>query len=223
MSPESAQPRLFAFARNWRHWLARLEQWPAWRLFLGALLLGLLVSLPWQCAKQFRTKQPLVVPTVTDIDDAQGAQAPSARTGRAASILGMPAPSVAPVVEEPITEVSGAETSSDIPVAEPESAPGASPAIGEASAAVAVFSPPPRYPSVALNSGEQGTVLVRVDIDSTGMPTDMEIEQSSRSRALDRAALDALRQWRFRPAFAQGVAVESSLVIPISFKSGSDN
>lgn len=78
--------------------------------------------------------------------------------------------------------------------------------------------PAPEYPRAALRNGESGTVLVRVAVDASGMPTDVTLEKNSGSRDLDRAALEAVRKWRFQPAQRDGQPVPASLVIPIEFK-----
>ena len=78
--------------------------------------------------------------------------------------------------------------------------------------------PPPRYPSEALRRGESGTVLVRVEVDAYGAPAGVALVQRSGSRDLDRAAMEAVRKWRFMPAQRNGQAVAASLVIPIDFK-----
>ncbi len=78
--------------------------------------------------------------------------------------------------------------------------------------------PPPRYPSEALRRGESGTVLVRVEVDANGAPAGVALVQRSGSRDLDRAAMEAVRKWRFMPAQRDGQAVAASLVIPIDFK-----
>jgi len=79
-------------------------------------------------------------------------------------------------------------------------------------------SPPPRYPGAALRRGESGTVLVRVEVDTAGMPAGVALVQRSGSRDLDRAAMEAVRGWRFQPAQRNGQAIPASLVIPIDFK-----
>ena len=79
-------------------------------------------------------------------------------------------------------------------------------------------SPPPRYPGAALRRGESGTVLVRVEVDTAGMPAGVALVQRSGSRDLDRAAMEAVRGWRFQPAQRNGRAIAASLVIPIDFK-----
>jgi len=77
--------------------------------------------------------------------------------------------------------------------------------------------PAPRYPSAALRRRESGTVMVRVDIGPDGIPTSVSVADSSGSRHLDRAATDAVRRWRFRPAQANGQPTVGSVVVPIEF------
>ena len=90
-------------------------------------------------------------------------------------------------------------------------APGASPV------PISGQSPPPTYPASAMRRGERGTVLLRVDVGVDGVPSKVSIEHRSGSRALDRAAVDAVRQWRFHPAQRDGQPVPASLVVPIDF------
>lgn len=79
-------------------------------------------------------------------------------------------------------------------------------------------SPPPAYPAAALRRGDSGTVVVRVEVDANGLPLDAKITQRSGSRELDRAALDAVRGWRFQPAQSNGQPMAGSLEIPFDFK-----
>jgi protein TonB len=78
-------------------------------------------------------------------------------------------------------------------------------------------SPAPRYPSQALRRGESGTVALRVEIGADGVPNEVGVANSSGSRQLDRAAMDAVRRWRFSPATRQGEAVAGTVVVPITF------
>ena len=97
-------------------------------------------------------------------------------------------------------------------------APGVVLAPGDQPVPLSGQTPPPRYPSDALRRGESGTVLVRVEVDINGAPAGVALVQRSGSRDLDRAAMEAVRKWRFMPAQRDGQAVASSLVIPIDFK-----
>lgn len=78
--------------------------------------------------------------------------------------------------------------------------------------------PPPSYPIAAIRAGEQGTVLLRVQVDAAGKPSNVVIERSSGSRALDSAARQqVLRHWRFVPAQVDGQAVPAVGLVPVSF------
>ncbi|MEG8127087.1 energy transducer TonB, partial [Xanthomonas hortorum pv. gardneri] len=78
--------------------------------------------------------------------------------------------------------------------------------------------PPPRYPSAALRRGDAGDVVVRVDVDAAGKPGGVTLVQRSGSRDLDRAAMEAVRQWRFHPAQRNGQPIAGSVDIPFEFK-----
>ena len=77
--------------------------------------------------------------------------------------------------------------------------------------------PPPDYPVRAMRAGETGTVLVRVMVGPDGVPVDVDVGRRSGSRDLDRAAVDAVRRWRFQPAVRDGQPVTASVDIPIDF------
>ena len=75
----------------------------------------------------------------------------------------------------------------------------------------------PRYPTAALRSGTEGTVMLRIAVDANGVPTDIGDAQRSGDRDLDRAALQAAQDWRFRPARRDGHAVASTVNVPVRF------
>lgn len=76
----------------------------------------------------------------------------------------------------------------------------------------------PEYPPAALRSGVGGTVVVRAKIDASGKPAEVSIAKRSGNRDLDRAAMRAVRQWRFQPALRNGKATASVVRIPVDFK-----
>ena len=76
----------------------------------------------------------------------------------------------------------------------------------------------PGYPPAAFRAGEEGTVVLRVDVDASGNPGNVDIVSRSGSRELDRAAIEAVRKWKFRPAMQGGQAVASQVEVPIDFK-----
>jgi protein TonB len=77
--------------------------------------------------------------------------------------------------------------------------------------------PRPEYPESARRAGREGRVLLRVLVDEQGRSKHVEINSSSGSDALDRAAAEAIRRWRFHPAQQGDQPVESWLRIPIEF------
>jgi protein TonB len=85
---------------------------------------------------------------------------------------------------------------------------------------VVMSSPPPTYPRAALRRRESGDVLLRVHVGVDGVPYAVDLVRGSGSRYLDRAASDAVRKWRFRPAMRAGQPVSGQVQVPISFNPG---
>lgn len=82
---------------------------------------------------------------------------------------------------------------------------------------VAISKPAPSYPSDALRNGETGKVVVRIEVGADGEPTAVSVVTRSGSRSLDRAAVQAAKRWRFRPAQENGRAVASAVEVPMAF------
>ncbi|MES2403630.1 MAG: TonB family protein [Pseudomonadota bacterium] len=77
---------------------------------------------------------------------------------------------------------------------------------------------PPAYPIQALRSGAQGTVLLKVLVDTSGKPVQVAIERSSGSRILDDTARQhVLAAWRFHAAMRDGHAIEAWALVPVKF------
>lgn len=76
----------------------------------------------------------------------------------------------------------------------------------------------PVYPAAARRAGEQGTVLLEVEVGADGQPREVSMARRSGSRDLDRAALRAVRDWSFEPAIHNGKAVASSVRVPVDFR-----
>lgn len=77
--------------------------------------------------------------------------------------------------------------------------------------------PAPRYPPEALRMGIGGTVKVRVAVTPDGRVDRLELAETSGNRYLDRAALETVRRWTFRPAMRNGQPVQAEVVVPIQF------
>jgi protein TonB len=80
--------------------------------------------------------------------------------------------------------------------------------------------PPVQYPPALFDQGIEGTVLLRLFVDSTGAlrPDSTKIQESSGYPALDSAALAAAPALRFAPAKRNGVAIASLFLQPIYFR-----
>jgi TonB family protein len=78
--------------------------------------------------------------------------------------------------------------------------------------------PKPPYPESARRENREGRVLLRVLIDDQGKTKSVEVNRSSGHDALDGAAVEAIKRWRFYPARAGATAVESWVSIPIDFR-----
>lgn len=77
--------------------------------------------------------------------------------------------------------------------------------------------PAPPYPALSRRLREEGTVLLRVLVDTGGAPARVELKQSSGHPRLDRAALETVQRWRFVPARQGGAAIAGWVVVPLSF------
>jgi len=80
----------------------------------------------------------------------------------------------------------------------------------------ALFAPPPRIPPDVL-SPSPSEVVVFADVASNGEVQGVSIAVSSRLRDLDRAALAAVRQWRFEPAPSGGQAMPVRVRVSVVF------
>lgn len=78
--------------------------------------------------------------------------------------------------------------------------------------------PRPEYPEQARREGKEGRVMLRVLVDEQGRSTSAEVDQSSGSKTLDMAAIEAIKRWRFSPARYGNAPVESWVRIPIEFR-----
>ena len=73
------------------------------------------------------------------------------------------------------------------------------------------------YPKAARQAREQGLVLIRVLVASTGMPEQVEIAQSSGFERLDEAAIVAVKAARFVPYKRNNLAMSAYVKLPIRF------
>ena len=77
--------------------------------------------------------------------------------------------------------------------------------------------PRPPYPPLSKRLGEQGKVVVRVQIGTDGTALAAEIATSSGYDRLDQAALATVRRWRYVPGKRNGVPETMWFNVPIHF------
>lgn len=78
--------------------------------------------------------------------------------------------------------------------------------------------PAPSYPTASRRMGEEGKVILRVQVNTLGAPEQVEVKSSSGSSRLDDAALQTVRTWKFIPAKRGETPIESWVMVPINFK-----
>jgi periplasmic protein TonB len=66
----------------------------------------------------------------------------------------------------------------------------------------------PQYPDEAMNDRVSGSVIVEYVVDKRGHTRDIKVTQSTPPGVFNRAAIDAVGQWRYRPAKFDGRPVE---------------
>ena len=81
----------------------------------------------------------------------------------------------------------------------------------------AAFMPPPRYPKEAAEAGIAGEVSLLLDLAADGSVAAVEVERAAPAGVFEAAAVEAARQWKFRPDADDGVARVRRVRVPISF------
>jgi periplasmic protein TonB len=76
----------------------------------------------------------------------------------------------------------------------------------------------PAYPSAPRRLGIQGTTMLRVHVLADGRIGDVLVDRSAGHPDLDRAAMEAVRRWRFEPARRGADAVAMWVLLPVEFR-----
>jgi protein TonB len=87
---------------------------------------------------------------------------------------------------------------------------------GDVVQAKLISSAPPLYPSLAKSQHISGNVLVDALIDANGRVTTMKVV--SGPALLHQAAMDALKQWKYRPATLDGKPTPMHLTVTVQFR-----
>ena len=166
-------------------------------------------------------REPTVVTLVdlpADPPPTPDEQPPAPETPPPVAQVAAPVPLVTLVERPAITAPAVIE-----PVVMPVSpAPPAPPAargpenMGDISARM-ISAKPPKFPIESRRAHEEGVVVLSVLLSTDGRVADISIASSSGSRRLDRAALEAVREWRWSPLMRDGNAVMVRGVVTIPF------
>jgi protein TonB len=76
----------------------------------------------------------------------------------------------------------------------------------------------PEYPDSAIRDRAQGVTLLSVEVLSTGRVGQILVKRSAGHRDLDRAAVEAVKQWQFEPARRGVTAVTVWATLPVNFE-----
>ncbi len=76
---------------------------------------------------------------------------------------------------------------------------------------------PPSYPPVSRRYGEEGKVVLRVELDEKGYVNTASVVESSSYHRLDKAALAVVKTWRCNPSLRNGQPVKAVALQPFNF------
>lgn len=129
-----------------------------------------------------------------------------------------------PIAEGDAPPSTGPSTGSDPAAGDGPPGPGWGPGDGDIAVALdARMTRPevltrvnPRYTEAARIARREGTVIVQATIDRTGHVTDVRLMKSL-GLGLDEAAVNAVQQWRFKPAVLAGRPVPVYFQLSVNF------
>jgi len=139
----------------------------------------------------------------------------------------VPIPDPTPDEPEPIRVIEEVDQQLDVPVDDavfgiPEGPPPAEPegpilVGGDVKAPERIFSPQPAYTEIARKARIQGVVIVQAIIDKQGNVTNVKVLKGL-PMGLEQAAVDAIKQWKFKPATLNGKPVTVYYNLTVNFK-----
>jgi periplasmic protein TonB len=188
----------------------------AFSLHLGVILLLLMPPVAMQMLKQAREEPVVVVLHDEKPEEIKPEPPPPKPQPKQPQAHPRPTPVVQPTHVETVT--TAVETPMSYPASEGNGPADIAPAREVAPTALAYGSARHvNYPMDALRRREHGTVILRVLVGADGNPQVVEIETSSGSPRLDKAARDAVLHWTFQAGTRNGVAQSAWAKVPIAF------
>ena len=87
---------------------------------------------------------------------------------------------------------------------------------GNVTAATIIYQPAPRYPDKARADHVEGSVFLHIIVDKDGAVKNLEVINGN--PLLVNAAMDAVKQWRYKPTLLNGKPVEVDTVVTVTFR-----
>ena len=87
---------------------------------------------------------------------------------------------------------------------------------GGISAPTPLSTPDPQYTEEARNAKTQGTCILKLVVDQQGHPRDIRVVRSL-GFGLDAKAIEAVKQWKFKPAMKDGQPVNVLISVEVGF------
>jgi protein TonB len=78
----------------------------------------------------------------------------------------------------------------------------------------------PDYPSAAKKEGIVGSVDLQLTVSQQGVVKDAKVVNSTPPDVFDKAALAAVRKWKYDPRFIDGLPSEAELKVHLDFTPG---
>lgn len=125
------------------------------------------------------------------------------------------------VAETPAPSAFTAPAPDPVPTPPAPSAPSApiaaDPVVDPNFTAAYLNNPAPEYPQASRRAKEEGTVYVRVLVNTNGLPEEVVLSKTSGAERLDRVALDVIKRWKFVPARQGPLTVTAWVTVPMKF------
>jgi TonB family protein len=88
---------------------------------------------------------------------------------------------------------------------------------GGVTAPALLFKKEPEYSEEARKAKYQGTVLLYIEVDPNGRATNIKVQRSL-GLGLDEKAIEAVKQWKFKPGYKDGKPVTVAATIEVNFR-----
>jgi len=122
-------------------------------------------------------------------------------------------------VDQPDLDIPADDTVYGIPEGPPPAVGGDAPIMvgGEVKAPEKITAPQPQYTEIARKARIQGVVIVQAIIDRDGNVTNVKVLKGL-PMGLEESAVDAIKQWKFKPATLNGRPVTVYYNLTVNFK-----